>query len=179
MRIKFTPSRNQSAGLLAAAVGVAIAAFALPTTAAASPQGYSLSQLSAVSSAVEQSGVEGIAWYVDAASDRVVVTADSSVSRSEIAKIRQTAGRNAGAIRVAHATGVFTPLLSAGDAIYGARYRCSLGFNAVSGSTYYFLTAGHCGNLEPTWYTSSSRTTLIGPTIASSFGCVCGVTPGR
>jgi hypothetical protein len=38
----------------------------------------------------------------------------------------------------------FKPLVSAGDAIYGGQYRCSLGFNVVSGTTYYFLTAGHC-----------------------------------
>jgi streptogrisin B len=65
---------------------------------------------------------------------------------------------------------VFRLLLSAGDAIYGGRYRCSLGFNVVQGgSTYYFLTAGHCGKVATTWYTNSSHTTLIGPTIDYSF----------
>ncbi|MGE5830034.1 MAG: hypothetical protein ACM30G_16985, partial [Micromonosporaceae bacterium] len=44
-------------------------------------------------------------------------------------------------------------------------YRCSLGFNVVSGSTYYFLTAGHCGKVANTWYTNANHTTLIGPTI--------------
>ncbi|MFI7648732.1 S1 family peptidase [Micromonospora sp. NPDC049460] len=53
--------------------------------------------------------------------------------------------------------------------MYGGGYRCSLGFNVVSGSTYYFLTAGHCGDVANTWYTNSSQTTLIGPTIGSSF----------
>jgi streptogrisin B len=144
-------------------------ALALPTAAAASPQGYSAGQLSQASNAVERSGVAGIAWYVDATSDRVVVTADSTVSGAEIAKVRQTAGSNAGALRIVAAAGVFTPLLSAGNAIYGGKYRCSLGFNVVSGSTYYFLTAGHCGKLASTWYTNSGHTTLIGPTIAYSF----------
>jgi streptogrisin B len=139
------------------------------TAAAAAPREYSASQLSAVSNAVEQSGVEGIAWYVDDASNRVVVTADSTVSRAGITKIRQGAGGNAGAIRIERAAGVFAPLLSGGNAIYGGNYRCSLGFNVVSGSTYYFLTAGHCGSLASTWYTNSSHTTLIGPTIAYSF----------
>jgi len=146
-----------------------VGTFALSTSAAASPQEHSSSQLSAVSNAVQQSGVEGIAWYVDDASHRVVVTADSTVSGTEIAKIRQGAGGNAGAVRVQRAAGVFAPLLSGGDAIYGGGYRCSLGFNVVSGATYYFLTAGHCGNLADTWYTNASHTTLIGPTIASSF----------
>ncbi|MBQ0904984.1 S1 family peptidase [Micromonospora sp. U21] len=148
---------------------VATTAFALPTAVSASPQGYSASQLSEVNDSVQRSGVEGIAWHVDAASNRVVVTADNTVSRAEIAKIKQTAAAKAGAIRVERASGVFTPLLSAGDAIYGGQYRCSLGFNVVSGSTYYFLTAGHCGNVANTWYTNSSHTTLIGPTIGSSF----------
>jgi streptogrisin B len=141
----------------------------MPTAAAASPQEYSASQLSAVSLAVQRSGVEGIAWYVDASSSRVVVTADSTVSRTAIAKIRQGTGSSAGAIRVQHAAGVFAPLLSGGDAIYGGNVRCSLGFNVVSGGTYYFLTAGHCGRVANTWYTNASHTTLIGPTIDYSF----------
>ncbi|MGN9776408.1 S1 family peptidase [Micromonospora sp. H33] len=159
----------RSVRLLAVAVGlIATAAFA-PPAAAAPAQGYSASELSAVSGAVDRSGVEGIAWYVDAASGRVVVTADSTVSAAEIAKIRQDAGSNAGAIRIQRSPGVFTRLLSAGDAIYGGGYRCSLGFNVVSGGTYYFLTAGHCGDVANTWYTNSSQTTLIGPTVGSSF----------
>jgi streptogrisin B len=171
--IKRTPSGSpiaRSARLLAAAVGLATAtALALPTAAAASPPDYSTGQLSAVGDAVRQSGVEGIAWHVNAASHRLVVTADSSVSRAEVAKIKKSAGHRAGAIRLERVSGVFTPLLSAGAAIYGGQYRCSLGFNAVSGSTYYFLTAGHCGKVARTWYTNASHTTLIGPTIAYSF----------
>ena len=165
MRINYPHSRSR---LLAATVGaVAVGAFLVPTGAAASPQGYSVSQLSAVRNAVERSGVAGISWYLDAAAGRVVVTADSSVSSAEVATLTRAAG--SGALRVQRTAGVFTPLLSAGDAIFGARFRCSLGFNVVSGTTFYFLTAGHCGNLESTWFTSSSRTTLIGPTVSSSF----------
>ncbi|MEW2329689.1 S1 family peptidase [Micromonospora chersina] len=165
------PSRHiLRSKLLAVGVGLlAAAAFAPATAAAASPQDYSAGQLAAVNDAVQRSGVEGIAWHVDEASGRVVVTADSTVSRAEIAKIKQSAGDKAGAVRIERASGVFSPLLSAGDAIYGGQYRCSLGFNVVSGSTYYFLTAGHCGNVASTWYTNSGHTTLIGPTIASSF----------
>ncbi len=170
MRITYPHPRSRFGRLLAAIVGaVAVGAFLLPTSTAASPQQYSASHLSAVSSAVERSGVAGIAWYVDTRADRVVVSADSSVSSAEVATLRRAAGSLGGALRVQRTAGVFTPLLSAGDAIYGRRFRCSLGFNVVSGSTFYFLTAGHCGDLEKTWYTSASRTTLIGPTVASSF----------
>jgi streptogrisin B len=156
--------------LLATAVGVvATTVFTLPTSAAAASQDFSASQLAAASRAVDRSGVEGIAWYVDDSSGRVVVTADTSVSPAEIAKIKDSARDTARALRIQHASGVFSPLLSAGDAIYGGQYRCSLGFNVVSGGTYYFLTAGHCGNVAATWYTNSSHTTLIGPTTGSSF----------
>jgi streptogrisin B len=86
-----------------------------------------------------------------------------------VATIKREAGAAAGAIRIERATGVFRPLLSAGDAIYGSRYRCSLGFNVSSGNTYYFLTAGHCGKVEKTWYTSANRSTVIGPTRGYSF----------
>jgi len=172
VRINRTPSRGKvvrSVQLLAAAVGlIAVSALALPSSSA-STAGYSVTQLSAASAAVQQSGVDGIAWYVDAASNRIIVTADSSVSGAELATIKQSAGANAGAIRIARASGIFRPLLSAGDAIYGGQYRCSLGFNVVKASTYYFLTAGHCGKVAKTWYTNASHTTLIGPTIGYSF----------
>ncbi|PWU51061.1 serine protease [Micromonospora globispora] len=161
------PTSGRFARLLAAIVGlVAAGAFTAPTAAGAAPQSYDLAQ---ASDAVQASGVEGIAWHVDAGSGRVVVTADDSVSAAEISTIKQTAGRNAGAIRIDRARGVFRALLSAGDAIYGGNYRCSLGFNVVKSGVYYFLTAGHCGNVANTWYTNSSHTTLIGPTIGSSF----------
>jgi streptogrisin B len=144
-------------------------AYALPAGAAASSQHFDGRTLAAVSAAVDRSGVEGVAWYVDAAADRVVVTIDRSVSAAEIATIKQRAGARAGAIQIKRAIGVFAPLLSGGDAIYGGQYRCSLGFNVVQGNTYYFLTAGHCGKVAKTWYTNASHTTLIGPTIDYSF----------
>ncbi|SIR96801.1 S1 family peptidase [Micromonospora avicenniae] len=169
MRNKLSPFAR-SARLLAAAVGaIATTAFVLPTAATASPQDFTANQLAEVNAAVHRSGVEGIAWHVDPASGRVVVTADDTVSPAEIATIKQTAGTKAGAIRVERASGVFSPLLSAGDAIYGGGYRCSLGFNVVSGTTYYFLTAGHCGDVANAWYTNASQSTPIGPTVNSSF----------
>jgi len=156
--------------MLAAAVGVvAVGVIALPTSATAAPQRYGAGVLSTVNIAVDKSGVEGISWYTDAAAGRVVVTADTSVSSTEIATIKRAVGANVGALQIKRTAGVFTTRLSPGDAIYGGNYRCSLGFNVVSGSTYYLLTAGHCGSLASTWYTNSGHTTLIGPTIGYSF----------
>jgi streptogrisin B len=154
------------------AVAIALAAtwvLILSPAGPAATRHFSKGQLSAARHAVEQSGVRGIAWYVDSASDRVVVTTDRTVSAAEVATIKASAGADAGAVRINHVRGTFRPLLSAGNAIYGGGYRCSLGFNVVSGSTYYFLTAGHCGKLANTWYTDSGLTTLIGPTVNYSF----------
>jgi hypothetical protein len=39
----------------------------------------------------------------------------------------------------------------------------------VSGSTYYFLTAGHCGNISSTWYANSSQTSVLGTRAGTSF----------
>lgn len=155
--------------LFAAALGaLAFGTFALPSNAVAAPA-YSAAQLATVSSAVDRSGVDGISWYTDTAKHRVVITADSSVSAADLAALKHAAGSAASALHIDRSPGVFTPLVSAGDAIYGGGYRCSLGFNVVSGSTYYFLTAGHCGKLVSTWYTNSGQTTLIGPTTGYSF----------
>jgi streptogrisin B len=152
------------------AVVIALAAISVWILSPAAPAATRhVSKLSAVRQAVAQSGIRGIAWYADRSAGQVVVTADSTVSVAEVATIKRSAGANAATIRIKHVPGAFRPLLSAGDAIYGGQYRCSLGFNVVSGSTYYFLTAGHCGKLASTWYTNASHSTLIGPTINYSF----------
>ena len=161
---------TRGAQLLAVSIAlVATWVLILSPAAPAATRHVSEDQLSAARHAVEQSGVRGIAWYVDGAADRVVVTADSTVSSAEVATIMESAGADAVAIRINYVPGKFRPLLSRGDAIYGGQYRCSLGFNVVSGSTYYFLTAGHCGKVANTWYTNPGHTTLIGPTVNYSF----------
>ncbi|MEV7566836.1 S1 family peptidase [Streptomyces tanashiensis] len=162
MRIKRTR-------LLAVAAGLAAATTLGVPGAQAAPGPAGTTRLARAEAAVDAAGVGGTAWYVDRASGRVVVTADSTVTEAGLAKIRGAAGADAGALRVQRTPGVFKPLLGAGDAIYGGGYRCSLGFNVRSGSTYYFLTAGHCGNAVGTWYTSSAQSTLIGATVGSSF----------
>ncbi|MFF1509360.1 S1 family peptidase [Streptomyces sp. NPDC058326] len=163
--------RNTRTRLLALVAGIAaVTAVGLPGAQAAPVPGPAgAAQLARADAAVDAADVGGTAWYVDRAAGRVVVTADSTVTDAGIAKIRKAAGADAGALRVQRTPGVFKPLLGAGDAIYGSGYRCSLGFNVRSGSTYYFLTAGHCGNVVKTWYANSAQSTLIGATVGSSF----------
>jgi S1-C subfamily serine protease len=112
----------------------------------------------------------GTAWGIDTRSNQVVVTVDSSVVGAPLASVRAAVKRLGRAARLEVVRGTFhTDAVIGGDAIYGSRYRCSLGFNVKSGSTYYFLTAGHCGKAEPTWWTSSNHSTLLGSTVSATF----------
>ncbi|MGW7241908.1 S1 family peptidase [Streptomyces sp. NPDC054804] len=173
MRIKRTTPRSgisRRTRLIAVGTGfLAAAAFAVPTASASPVHTFSASELKAVNSSVLKADVPGTAWAVDSKNNRVVVTADSTVSAAEIAKIKQQAGADAGAITVKRTPGTFKKLITGGDAIYGGAYRCSLGFNVHSGSTYYFLTAGHCGEVASTWYSNSGHTTVLGTNVSYSF----------
>ncbi|WP_137990265.1 S1 family peptidase [Streptomyces vilmorinianum] len=177
MRIKRTTPTSPRSGatrrirLLAVTTGlVAAAALAVPTANADTNQTFSATQLSAAGDAVLTADVAGTAWHVDQATNTLVVTADSTVSQAEIAKIKRQAGANAGAIRIERTPGKFNKLISGGDAIYATSWRCSLGFNVRdSAGNYYFLTAGHCTDGAGTWYSNSSRTTVLGSTAGSSF----------
>ncbi|WP_371530021.1 S1 family peptidase [Streptomyces sp. NBC_01283] len=173
MRNKRTTPRSGIARrtrLLAVATGlVAAGALAVPAANANDVTTFSSAQLTKASDAVLDADVAGTAWSVDKATNRLVVTADSTVSKAEIAKIREAAGSNAGALKVERTPGKFNKLISGGDAIYASGWRCSLGFNVRSGSTYYFLTAGHCTDGAGTWWSNSGHTTTIGSTTGSSF----------
>jgi S1-C subfamily serine protease len=112
----------------------------------------------------------GTAWGVDARTNQVVVSVDSSVTGARLASVKAAVRSLGSAARLEFASGMFTTLAAiGGDAIYGSKYRCSLGFNVRSGSTYYFLTAGHCGKAEPRWWTSASHSTLLGDTVSATF----------
>ncbi|MFD4543936.1 S1 family peptidase [Streptomyces bauhiniae] len=171
MRIKRTTPRGRIARrtqLTAAVSGLlAVAAFAAPTANASDAHTFSAGQLTKASDSVRQADVPGTAWAVDSKTNRVLVTVDSTVSQAEIAKIKQQAG--ADTLTIKRTAGKFNKLITGGDAIYGGAYRCSLGFNVRSGSTYYFLTAGHCGEVASTWYSNSAKTTVLGTNVGYSF----------
>ncbi|WP_405556812.1 S1 family peptidase [Streptomyces sp. NBC_01171] len=171
MRIKRTTPRGRIARrtqLTAAVSGLlAVAAFAAPTANASDVHTFSASQLTKASDSIRQADVPGTAWAVDSKTNRVLVTVDSTVSQAEIAKIKRQAG--ADTLTIKRTAGKFNKLITGGDAIYGGAYRCSLGFNVHSGSTYYFLTAGHCGEVASTWYSNSAKTTVLGTNVGYSF----------
>ncbi|WP_067635472.1 S1 family peptidase [Actinomadura latina] len=111
--------------------------------------------------------VPGTAWAVDPASNQVVLTMDSTVKGAKLKKVKAAAAKQGAAVRTERVAGAFRPLTLGGEAIYTGGARCSLGFNVRSGSTYYFVTAGHCTNIGTTWTDRSGRT--LGRTVASSF----------
>ncbi|MFD5198877.1 S1 family peptidase [Streptomyces sp. NPDC058375] len=173
MRIKRTNPRSNAARRVrttAVLAGLAaVAAMAIPTANAETPRTFSANQLTAASDAVLGADIAGTAWNIDPQTKRLVVTVDSTVSKAEINRIKKSAGANADALRIERTPGKFTKLISGGDAIYSSTGRCSLGFNVRSGSTYYFLTAGHCTDGATTWWANSGRTTVLGTTAGSSF----------
>ncbi|MEO3754015.1 S1 family peptidase [Streptomyces sp. B6B3] len=132
-------------------------------------QVFSANQLASASDAVLAADVGGTAWGVDRATNSVVVTVDETVSEAEIARIERKAGELAEAITIEHTDGVLQRYIAGGDAIYASSWRCSLGFNVQSGSTYYFVTAGHCTDGAGTWWGNSSHSTTLGTTAGSSF----------
>ncbi|MDB1088095.1 S1 family peptidase [Streptomyces sp. ACA25] len=144
---------------LAAVAGLgAMMAFFAPNAAAAdSAQTFSATQLEAADSAVLDAGVAGTAWNIDDKTGKVVVLADERVTKADIAKIKRSAGALAGAITVENVEGTFEPYMRGGDAIYSDRgSRCSLGFNVRVGTTWGFLTAGHCTSGTSRWHNGSS-----------------------
>ncbi|GGJ02560.1 S1 family peptidase [Streptomyces brasiliensis] len=174
MRIKRTTPRSGIARrtrLIAVATGfVAAAAIAVPTANASDAHTFSANQLTSARDSVLKADVPGTAWAVDSTTNRVVVTVDSTVSDAEIAKIKEQAGSNSGALTIKHTSGTFKKLISGGDAIYASSWRCSLGFNVQDNSgNYYFLTAGHCTDGAGTWWSNSSHSTTLGTTAGSSF----------
>ncbi|MFE3584452.1 S1 family peptidase [Streptomyces vinaceus] len=155
--------------LLAVAAGLAAVAGLAAPTAASADSGFSAARLAAAGASVQRADVAGTAWYTDPASGTLVVTADSTVTAADLARIRSEAGADAAALRIERTPGKLRKLISGGDAIYTSGWRCSLGFNVRSGNTYYVLTAGHCTDGAGTWWTNSSHTTTVGSTVGSSF----------
>jgi hypothetical protein len=153
-------------------VGAVAAAAATLVVAPASPAGGSVPVTvgAAVASLEHSVAFAGTAWGVNPKTHHVVVSVDSSVRGSRLAAVRSAVARLDGVAQLQRVRGTFHTDISGGDAIYGTQYRCSLGFNVVNSSgTHYFLTAGHCGNVEANWWTSSSHSTYLGATVASKF----------
>jgi streptogrisin D len=115
-------------------------------------------------------GVTGTAWAIDPVSNTLAIDVDTTVTGAKLAAIEAGVKASNGAATINRLPGKLSKKITGGDAIYGGQYRCSLGFNVQNSSgAFFFVTAGHCGNIASSWYANSAHTTLLGNTAGSSF----------
>lgn len=129
---------------------------------------HSLTELKSARTTLKQdAAVPGTAWVTDPTANKVVVTADRTVSAAEYEKLTEVVDGLGTVAELRRTKGEYKPFVAGGDAITGGGGRCSLGFNVVKGGEPYFLTAGHCTEGVSSW--SDSSGTVIGQNEASSF----------
>ncbi|MGW4108840.1 S1 family peptidase [Streptomyces sp. NPDC004976] len=128
----------------------------------------SLAELRSAHTTLEQDAtIPGTAWVTDPTTNKVVVTADRTVSGAEWAKLTEVVDSLGAKAELQRTKGEYKPFVAGGDAITGNGGRCSLGFNVTKGGEPHFLTAGHCTEGISTWSDSSGG--VIGENAASSF----------
>ncbi|KUO16340.1 S1 family peptidase [Streptomyces dysideae] len=128
----------------------------------------SLAEIKSARTTLKQDAtIPGTSWVTDPTTNKVVVTADRTVSKAEMAKLTDVVDGLGTVVELKTTKGEFKPFIAGGDAITGGGGRCSLGFNVVKGGEPFFLTAGHCTESISTW--SDSSGTEIGTNEVSSF----------
>lgn len=162
---------TRRSGLIASVLSLLVvtALAASDADAAPSTAAPSSASLSGAASAVESLEIAGTSWAVDERTGKLRVLADTTVTDADLARLRRATERSAGAATLERLDGRLRTLLAGGDGIYTGGWRCSAGVNVQSGSTYYFVTAGHCTEGASTWYADSAMTTAIGATAGTSF----------
>ncbi|MFF4362751.1 S1 family peptidase [Streptomyces sp. NPDC001604] len=106
--------------------------------------------------------IPGTAWAIDPKTNKLAVTADSTVTGAKWDRLTSTVkSLGADMATVKKSSGTFKTKVSGGDAIFaqaqGGTVRCSLGFNVkASDGSPAFLTAGHCGVAAKQWSDSET-----------------------
>jgi len=169
--MSFSPIRRTAAVLAAAGLAAAglLATQAQAATVNPSTQDSTLSASAITATLSKDATIPGTAWQTNP-DGRIIVSYDDTVSGTKLSKLTSVTKQFGSRVTLEKIHGKLTKYIAGGDAIYGGQYRCSLGFNVRnSAGTYYFLTAGHCGNIASSWYANSGHTTLLGTTAGSSF----------
>ncbi|MEU9645875.1 S1 family peptidase [Streptomyces sp. NPDC048188] len=122
---------------------------------------------SARTTLTEDATIPGTSWATDPTTNKVVVTADRTVSKAELAKLTRVVDGLGAKAELKRTKGEYKAFVAGGDAITGGGGRCSLGFNVTKGGEPYFITAGHCTESISSWSDSSGN--VIGENEASSF----------
>ncbi|MYR84166.1 trypsin-like serine protease [Streptomyces sp. SID685] len=106
---------------------------------------HTLAQLDGARTTLKKDAtIPGTSWSIDPVSNKVVVTADKSVTGARWDKLSKVVDGLGGTAELKRFQGEYKPFIAGGDAINGSGGRCSLGFNVVKDGQPYFLTAGHC-----------------------------------
>lgn len=113
----------------------------------------------------EKAGAGGTSWGIDPRRNQVVAEADSTVTATELARLKAVAKAQHGAVQVKRVPGAFHEEVLGGDAIYGGGVRCSAAFNVTQGTTRFFVTAGHCAESATDWSATNG-----GPAIGKQEG---------
>ncbi|MDX3574189.1 S1 family peptidase [Streptomyces sp. ID05-47C] len=102
--------------------------------------------------------IPGTSWAVDPRTNKILVTADSTVTGGKWDQLESTVQNlGAGTATIKKSAGTFKTFASGGDAIFAGGARCSLGFNVTAGDgAPAFLTAGHCGVAAEAWSDSEA-----------------------
>ncbi|QHA10100.1 trypsin-like serine protease [Streptomyces broussonetiae] len=106
--------------------------------------------------------IPGTSWAVDPRTDKILVTADASVTGAKWNRLQSTVqSLGSGMATLKKSAGKFSTFVSGGDAIFAQTQqggvRCSLGFNVTaSDGSPAFLTAGHCGVAAKDWSDSQN-----------------------
>ncbi|MFI7677741.1 S1 family peptidase [Actinophytocola sp. NPDC049390] len=141
-------------GLFAAAGVVALGglvAVLLPQANAEQGAQDSVSAMDALTS-LRQERIPGTAWAVDPRTDRMIITADATVTGDTWNELEGAVDAVGDQARLRRGDGEFRLFAEGGDAIFAGGSRCSLGFNVVtSDGSPGFLTAGHCGVAAEQW----------------------------
>ncbi|MFE9774695.1 S1 family peptidase [Streptomyces sp. NPDC005931] len=97
--------------------------------------------------------IPGTSWAVDPRTNKILVTADSTVTGDKWNRLESTVrSLGSGMATIKKSAGTFRTFASGGDAVFADGSRCSLGFNVTAGDgTPAFLTAGHCGVAADQW----------------------------
>jgi streptogrisin D len=131
---------------------------------------YSMNNLRSATDALREAPrTPGTAWAMDYGSNKVMVRADSTVSKADWSRMTAIAEQIGGPVEMERTKGAFTTRLNGAEAFFARDGRCSVGFNVTNGQDNFILTAGHCGPAGTTWFQTPQRTGRIGTTVTGDF----------
>ncbi|OIK00378.1 serine protease [Streptomyces sp. MUSC 14] len=131
---------------------------------------HSMDQLTSATATLRSAPrVAGTAWAVDYRTNRVLVSADSTVSRGDWSRMSHVAAGIGDFVRMQRTRGSFTTRLNGAQPILSTGGRCSAGFNVTNGRSDFILTAGHCGPAGSTWFADNQGDQQLGQTVSSTF----------